>query len=204
MAEVPNRGFDVAPFAGFLPEIVEAGYDLGVKVHAKRSSNIVTGDLWRRDMLRKLLGSEGQIAAIVEELLRKPGLGVVAPAGYVVSGVDMMGTEENARLLRGLAERAQVPFTRDFRFAAGTMFWFRPAALARLADLRLAPDDFPVAQGERDSTLAHAVERFVGLAVGADGYTIEPTPGGEMGVNLSVIHLGARPIPVERARENAA
>jgi glycosyltransferase involved in cell wall biosynthesis len=203
VVRVPNQGFDVAPFALFLREVVDANYDVAIKVHAKRSSNIITGELWRRDMLRKLLGSEGQILAILERFLRRPDLGVVAPAGYVVSGVDVMGTEANARHLRALAERAGVPFTRDFRFAAGTMFWFRPRALARLADLRLSPDDFPVSRGERDGTLAHAVERFIGLAADADGYTVEPTPGGEMAVNLSVIHLGAREIPVERAREGA-
>jgi hypothetical protein len=54
-------------------------------------------------------------------------------------------------------------------FAAGTMFFIRRKSLDRLLALELTRDDFEVEAGQKDGTLAHALERMFALAVLRDG-----------------------------------
>jgi len=57
------------------------------------------------------------------------------------------------------------------------MFWFRPAALAGLLDLELADADFEPEAGQVDGTMAHAMERFLGLLVRSNGFWLADTTG---------------------------
>ncbi len=88
--------------------------------------------------------------------------------------------ERNRRRVAALAGRAGLPppwneADDGFEFVAGSMFWFRPQALAGLAALAVEPGEFEPEAGQRDGTLAHALERFVGFAVAAAGFRIAET-----------------------------
>ena len=60
-----------------------------------------------------------------------------------------------------------------FQFPAGSMFWFRVAALEGLDDLILGEDAFEPECGQIDGTLAHAIERFVALFAEQRGYRMK-------------------------------
>ncbi len=59
-----------------------------------------------------------------------------------------------------------------YLFPAGTMFWFKPKALKGLLDVGWGLNDFPTEAGQLDGTMAHAIERMIGLITTANGYSI--------------------------------
>jgi len=70
-----------------------------------------------------------------------------------------------------------VPFTMDYTFAAGTMFWarmslFEPLIEAVRADRFMFEDE----AGQSDHTMAHAMERFFGLLCHVQHLRIEESP----------------------------
>ena len=56
-------------------------------------------------------------------------------------------------------------------FFAGTMFWFKPAALQNLPDI-VRVESWERERGQLDGTLAHAIERILVDVVRANRYTI--------------------------------
>jgi lipopolysaccharide biosynthesis protein len=57
-----------------------------------------------------------------------------------------------------------------FSFPAGSMYWFRVAALSGLDDLIMQHDEFEQELGQADGGLHHAVERLIGLYAETRGY----------------------------------
>ena len=57
-----------------------------------------------------------------------------------------------------------------FGFPAGSMYWFRVAALSGLDDLILQHDEFERELGQADGALHHAVERLIGLYAETRGF----------------------------------
>ncbi len=56
------------------------------------------------------------------------------------------------------------------------MFWARPEVLLPLADLGLAAEDFGPETGAVDGTLAHAVERYLGVLAASQGLAVIESP----------------------------
>ena len=70
--------------------------------------------------------------------------------------------------LRGLG--IEIDNRNLIEFPAGSMFWFKPEALAPLLESDLTFDDFPEECGQVDGTIAHAIERAFLFIVEAAGF----------------------------------
>jgi lipopolysaccharide biosynthesis protein len=132
------------------------------------------GDAWRRDLLADLMGSTQRIESILGLLATDPRIGMVAPARNVL-GREFLGP--NRPRVVALARKGGLAFDPErLWFPAGSMFWTRPEVLLPLADLGLTADDFGPETGAVDGTLAHAVERYLGVVAESQGLAVIESP----------------------------
>ena len=166
-----NRGRDIGPFIALLT-LHLMQYDLVCKVHSKRSGHDLNLQGWRTFLLDQLLGNPLIIKTIICAFINNQQLGLVWPVAhpYLVS----LGLEKgwgppvscdknfNAAALY-FSDLHLESFSHDFLFPLGSMFWFRPKALALLAQKNLAVHYFEDEEKQIDGTLAHALERLFGI-----------------------------------------
>ena len=167
---VSNLGRDLGPLVELAGAGVFDGYDAILKVHTKRSPHRVDGDAWRVALLDGLMPSPEGIRRILELLRRDDHVGLVVASGSL-HGPETWGS--NRALVEALAARIPLAFDPDtLRYPAGSMYWARSWVLRRLADLQLGSEHFEPEAGHVDGSTAHALERFVGVAVQASGLDI--------------------------------
>jgi lipopolysaccharide biosynthesis protein len=177
-----NRGRDVLPFLRVANELADAGEQLVVKLHTKRSLHRVDGDIWRRDLLTKLI-SAPNAQRFREAFSATPTLGMVAPEGHILPMNFYWGSnQDNVHFLCRLMNMAEVDPGHDV-FAAGSMFWMRLAALRPLLDLHLDEAEFEAERGQVDGTMAHAIERCFSLSTRRAGLYLASTE--DTGVNAA-------------------
>ena len=158
-----NRGRDVLPFLRVANELADAGEKLIVKLHTKRSLHRADGDIWRRDLLTKLIAADNA-RRIAESFDTTPELGMVAPEGHILPMNFYWGSnQESVHYLCRLMGVAECDPGHDV-FAAGSMFWIRLSALRPLLDLHLDEAEFEAERGQVDGTMAHALERCFSLS----------------------------------------
>ena len=98
-------------------------------------------------------------------------MGIVAPKGHVLPSKFYMS--KNEEWIKKLSRLAGIPYYgQNFNFVASTMFYFKPRALRPLLWLPIDTKDFESEPIGLDGSLAHAMERFIGLLVESRGYKI--------------------------------
>jgi len=167
-----NRGRDIAPFLELLEVLLQKGYATALKIHTKRSAHRIDGDLWRQDLLDKLVGNGKVVEEIVLCLKLRKDIGLIAPSAHLVNLKCFIGSPDNVDHLENLGQRLGLTIDYNLSFCASSMFWFKPEALSALLRLRLDSTDFELETGQIDGTLAHAIERFFGQVVAAGKYKI--------------------------------
>jgi lipopolysaccharide biosynthesis protein len=165
---VGNRGRDILPFLKIIAETFNDGHQLILKIHTKKSDHRQTGDLWRKDIFKKLLTEKAMQKAISTFNLDK-SIGLMGAAGHIVPMSLYYGA--NAKTLERLSQRMGVAFPQlaGMNFAAGSMFYARKQALLPLLSLGLNSGDFEDEQAQNDGTLAHAIERVFAVSAFAAG-----------------------------------
>lgn len=157
----PNRGRNVAPQLIACRDIYES-HELVLILHTKVSSHTDELAGWREFLLKSLVGSPGVMRGVMEAFVQMPKLGVVAPRTFPAVRKHLIWGE-NYETCRDLAERLGFLLYPDSPLdcPAGFMFWARSAALKPLLDLGLDWEDFAQENGQKDGTIAHALERLI-------------------------------------------
>lgn len=179
-----NRGRDLLPFLLIFPQVRAEGFEFVTKLHTKKSPHRLDGDKWRNDLFDKLLGHDSLERAL-NAFASNHLAGMVGPAGHCVSVSAHMGSNEKHTMAIGVRLGLREQQVREHGFFAGTMFTVRAKALEPLLALSLCAEDFEVEAGQRNGTLAHALERGMALSVSAagmqllssDGVSVEPLAG---------------------------
>ncbi len=166
----PNRGRDIAPaFVGFRD--IYKNYDACVHIHSKKSpheKNRLAG--WREHLYKNLLGSPEIVGGILQ-ILANEKVGAIFPQYFnpirvfINWGANYSITKN---FLRGLG--IEIDNRNLIEFPAGSMFWFKPKALAPLLESDLTFEDFPEESGQLDGTIAHAIERAFLFIVETSGF----------------------------------
>lgn len=165
-----NRGRDILPFLQVANRLLDDGAQLVLKLHTKKSTHRDNGDAWRQELLQAL-ATATRIDALTAAFGADPLLGLVAPQAHLLPVADFIGG--NADAVDYLATRTGTQAPSDAsRFASGSMFWVRLEALRPLLDAHLQASEFEPENGQIDGTLAHAIERFTGMAVTEAGYRV--------------------------------
>ena len=166
-----NRGRDVLPFLQLASRLLDEGEGLVLKLHTKRSLHRGDGETWRRDLLDKLtVPVEAQ--CILQAFQAQPALGMVVPDGHWLSLRAYWGA--NAGNVQSLCRRMGIGEIDPgaTAFPAGSMFYVRIEALRPLLDTSLELFEFESETGQQDGTMAHAIERVLGLCVQAAGMRV--------------------------------
>lgn len=169
-----NRGRDIAPFLSLLNDGALDAFDAVLKLHTKRSPHLRDGNIRRRLLFLMLAGRRRRVARILA-LFEDNTTGLVGWRGCWRNS-PLFWMLNRARVEALAARMGVAPLPQPALFE-GSMFWVRPAALARLKALALTPDDFEPEEGQIDGALHHAIERVFTLAAIADGYAIRDAGG---------------------------
>lgn len=169
---VQNRGRDILPFLRALAE--EAPFDIGLKLHTKKSPQREDGTQWRNAVLDSLLPRRG-MSAIVRRMRAEPRAGFVTPAGFALSVRPwvLQNGGGMARVMAALDHELVDADLEDTFFAAGSMFWFRRDALAALATPAVM-ERFEPEEAQLDGTAAHAAERLFPVEARRQGFLSLP------------------------------
>ncbi len=171
IAVFENRGRDILPFLHVANRLLDQGVEVVLKLHTKRSTHRQDGDIWRHDLLDKLLVPE-RARLIIDAFRTAPALGLVGAEGHLQPlsyywGANYDNVEYLATCIGIAAPRVDTD-----RFIAGSMFWARTEALRPLLDAHLDVAEFEAEHSQIDGTFAHAIERVIALTGQAAGFTL--------------------------------
>lgn len=161
---VPNVGRDLGPF------VVEFGqelakYDICGHIQSKKSLyNKGATDGWRQYVIGSLFDKPERISFFLNQL-KNNKYGIIYPQTYYNIPYMAHTWLANSGLARHFGPRFGVENIADgyFDFPAGSMFWAKTDAIRPLLEAGLDWSDFPPEKGQTDGTLAHCIERMLGV-----------------------------------------
>lgn len=167
---VENRGRDIAPKLIAFRDVY-ANHEYVLHLHGKKSHHATALAPWRQFMLQSLIGGREVVDSILSMMDESPSLGIVGVQHFEPMR-HWLGWGGNFERCQELAERMGFELDRStvLDFPAGSMFWARTAALAPLLALNLDLEEFDKEDGQKDATLAHAIERLYYFACEHAGY----------------------------------
>jgi lipopolysaccharide biosynthesis protein len=175
-----NRGRDVAPFVEQMKKYINK-YEFILHIHSKKSLKNLDkhGNNWRKYLYKHLLGSTDNIYRIFNDFMSDKNLGLVfsvyppiKPFMLWAGGTySQQGTENVINFLKRLG--IEMNFGEKPYFPAGNMFWARTKSIEKVFNSNINKNDFPDENGQKDLTIAHAIERSWVYIVQNQGYSFK-------------------------------
>lgn len=173
---VENIGRDIAPFLSCFLDPNMAAYQNGLKLHTKRSPYSEKGEVWAQTLIQGLLNPLGTTDGVIQAL-SGPEIGLCGISGQHLTAFKYWGENrfEVNRIFNSIVGKKRASLRPNF--FAGSMFWFKPAALSLFVSQLLSDNNyfFEPELGQRDGTLAHVIERMFCDAVESQGHIVSST-----------------------------
>jgi lipopolysaccharide biosynthesis protein len=154
---MPNRGRDILPFMQLFHDGGAGGEDeIWCHIHQKKSLGTTkSGNIWRRFMMRILLGNETEISDALTRIAA-PDVGLVAPLDpYVIPW------NASRKLLPKFAQRLPGPMPANpLLFPVGNMFWVKRPVIMAMIDMFGRDYPWPNEPISSDGTEFHLIERL--------------------------------------------
>lgn len=170
---MPNHGRDIFPFLHLINAGLLSGYKAVCKFHTKKSPHRQDGDTWRRHLIDGILPETGT-RALLERFVAEPDAAFWVADGQHYNDPQWWGS--NLNRTTELLQRIEIPVDEDrLSFPAGSIYWLKPQIVTLLRGLQLGPENFDLELGQTDGTVAHAIERVLGVMTDAVGMHILQT-----------------------------
>lgn len=172
--KVENCGYDIYPFLQVLRTVNLNKYDYILKLHTKNYQAKEPywhgkGWHWRNVLTNSVLGSKKQFKKCLN-VLNSHKVGELGSCETLV----YMGNSapEDTSMYEDVCKSLDVPTTKG-HFIAGSMFMVKAKLMEVIRDLPYQHDDFSKSEHTGDkATLAHVIERLLGVLVEKQGYEI--------------------------------
>ncbi|EBW2353182.1 hypothetical protein C9W97_24865, partial [Salmonella enterica subsp. enterica serovar Enteritidis] len=174
-----NRGRDMSSlFITFRDEFLSGRYDLALRLHSKKTPQVAphVSDYFRSHLIDNLIPDAGYVQNVIQMFRDEPTIGMAVPPtihiGFGTLGHSWFANREGTRRI---AQRLglRVKMDKDTPLAAyGTMFWFRPHAMAPMFAERWGWDEFNAEPNHVDGGLAHIMERLMSYVVQDQGFRV--------------------------------
>lgn len=159
-----NKGRDIYPFLKVIEKYkLQFKYHAILKLHGKKTVALPGyGAFWLIDSLKKLVPqSTSDLRLMLDKLADS---GVIGPAGHLFEYNQF--TDKNHRHVKKILDHSSIALSAKYSnyFFGGSMLWFNREMIELLSQIRDVEKIFPVENGQRDGTIAHAIERLFTLA----------------------------------------
>ena len=170
-----NRGRDVLPFLQILSLVGIDSYSYICKLHTKKTGDSPLGHVWRKLLYFDLLSSQELVDNIIEMFKTDATIAQVTAKNTILDSKRY--AYGNNGKIKWLCEQCGIEFKEEYTFAGGTMFWSRADILKPLLDLfESGKLHFEEERGQKDHTIAHAIERFFGIIIQSKNMQIAKSP----------------------------
>lgn len=164
-----NRGRDILSFLIVASRLKHQGVQWVLKLHTKKSPHLADGSRWCKELISGLLPQD--LGELLEKLKYDKSAGLIAPSGHLLPVSSYVGA--NGRWLERLDKIiCSVDRNRSHLFPAGSMYWCRLKAIDGILEADIFASDFEPELSQIDGTLAHALERIIGLHVASAGFEV--------------------------------
>jgi lipopolysaccharide biosynthesis protein len=163
---IANRGRNLVPLLSDGLSFLQS-CELALHLHTKRTEHKSFGGNWFSDLLSQLVGESQRVDSVIQAFTNHPDLGLAMPhPGELIRPYLNWGANFDiaAVLVKGLWPGRQLSIQAPLIFPQGMMLWFRPQALAPLADALALLSPLPLEPVLHDGTPLHALERLTAHA----------------------------------------